>query len=168
MWMPLTCSSSRFLTSANFVTTIQLQSLFVELHFGVYTLKGVSSRYKWLKRVFPRWFSNRELLSSGKPGAQFVKFYRTFVSEWRYFLHCPTCTSLCRRLPYAGEIDRCLWGTLGPHSFLANNKSRYESFMLANEIASIKRLSRKKTKICVDGFGIDGRELSLVHYASKQ
>jgi len=70
-------------------------------------------------------------------------------------------------MPYAGEIDRCLWGTLGPDSFLANNKSRYESFMLANELASKKRLSGKKSRICVDGFGLDGRQLMLAHYAYK-
>jgi hypothetical protein len=67
-----------------------------------------------------------------------------------------------------GEIDRCLWGALGPQSFLSSNMSRYESFMLANEVAPKKRLSRKKSRICIDGFGPDGRELALVHYASKR
>jgi hypothetical protein len=97
-----------------------------------------------------------------------VKHYRTFVSEWHYYLHCPTCSPMCRAMPYSGEIDRCFWGALGPQSFLATNKSRYQSFMLANEIAPKARVSRKRSRICVDGFGGDARKVALIHYGPKK
>lgn len=137
----------RFLHSSNFVTTIQLQSLFVEYHFGVYTLLGVSKRFKWLKRVFPRWFSGREASNSCKTGVQYAKTYRTFVSEWRYFLHRPTCSGYCKTFPYIGEVDRCLLGALGPQSFLAKNNSRYESFMVSLFLSCIAICSQVNSYI---------------------
>ncbi|KAG9231383.1 hypothetical protein BJ875DRAFT_517370 [Amylocarpus encephaloides] len=158
-----------FLTSPNFITTIQLQSLFVEMHFSVYTLIGYSDRYKWLKRVLPEWFTTPTTgdKSDVVAGKAFAKQYRNFVSEWRWFLHRPTCGSHCRGDVYAGEIDRCLWETLGPTSFLSCRNGKYESFMLANEIATQKRLSRKKSRVIVDGFGPDGKEFAMVHFPSK-
>jgi hypothetical protein len=127
----------------------------------------MSERYKWLKRVFPRWFSCRQPIGSTKDCGSFSRNYRTFVAEWRWFIHQPTCTRHCRVAPYAGEVDRCLFGALGPQSFLSHNKDRYKSFMLANEVTGKKRLSSKKSRISVDGLGIDGREVALLHFPAK-
>ncbi|CZR51156.1 uncharacterized protein PAC_01031 [Phialocephala subalpina] len=159
----LRTSVEEFLKSPNFVTTLQLQSLFVESHFGIYILRSVGDQYKWLKRVFPRWFTK----TKGASGPVFEREYRAFVSEWRWFLHKPTCSSHCRNTAHAGEVDRILWGTLGPQSFLSRSPGRYESFMVANDAAPKKRLSKAKARICIDAFGLDGKEVAIVHFASK-
>jgi hypothetical protein len=152
-----------FLKSPNFVTTLQLQSLFVESHFGIYVRTDLSSRYKWLKRVFPKWFTK----AKGTIGPVFEQQYRAFVSEWRWFLHKPTCCTYCRDTSHAGEIDRVLWRALGPQSFLSGRPGRHESFMLANDLAPKKRLSKAKARICIDAFGLDGREMVMIHFKSK-
>lgn len=158
----------RFLRSPNFGTTLQLQCLFVQSHFGVYS-RGENNSYVWLKRVLPKWFTSRDVLKSRAPGTRLRKDYREFVSEWKWFLHQPTCPRpSCRKMPYTGEIDRCLWGALGSQSFLVGNTQRYESFMLANVDAPKKRLSRNRNRICVDGFALDGTRMAIIHFPSEK
>ncbi|KAE8447852.1 hypothetical protein EG329_010081 [Mollisiaceae sp. DMI_Dod_QoI] len=160
---PVLCTSvEEFLKSRNFITTLQLQSLFVESHFGIYIVTGRSDQYQWLKRVFPGWFTE----TKGCIGHAFKREYRTFVSVWRWFLHRPTCCSQCQDRDHAGEIDKVLWGALGPQSFLSGSPGRYMSFMLANDAAPKKRLSRVKSKICMDTFSFDGKEVAIVHFTT--
>lgn len=120
-----------FLISPNFMSTIQAQSLFVQSHFRVYTAVEDGPNRKFTKRVFPRWF--------GCAGcARFPRNYRTYISEWHGLLDysdCeePHCDRSRTSKPFLGEIDRCLWGALGPGNFLSSNRGRYTSFMLRHE-----------------------------------
>ena len=121
-----------FLASSNFQSTIQLQSLFVQGHFEIYTGGHCTSRYT--KRVFPQWFA-----SHSKDGCSpFSRNYRAFISEWNNLLDCtqcdePQCDRYCFVNRFEGELDRCLWGALGPHNFLSSNRGRYTSFMVGGE-----------------------------------
>lgn len=123
-----------FLTSLNFQSTIQLQSLFVQGHFDVYTLDRCSPNHKFTKRVFPKWFA-----SHNKDGcSHFSRNYRSYISEWHNLLDCANCDEP-RCYPHSvvkqfrGELDRCLWGALGPRNFLSSYPGRYTSFMLCNK-----------------------------------
>lgn len=121
-----------FLTSSNFQSTIQLQSLFVQGHFQIYTLDRCSPDHKFTKRVFPKWFASHNTASS----SHFSKDYRSYISEWHTLLDCATCDEphcyphmALKQL--GGELDRCLWRALGPHNFLSSNHGRYTNFILS-------------------------------------
>lgn len=123
-----------FLTSMNFQSTIQLQSLFVQGHFDVYTLDRCSPNHKFTKRVFPKWFASHETDDC----SPFSKNYRSYISEWHNLLDCancqePRCYPHSAVKQFKGELDRCLWGALGPRNFLSFNPGRYKSFMLCDE-----------------------------------
>lgn len=124
-----------FLISPNFMSTIQAQSLFVQSHFQVYTVVGDCPNHKFTKRVFPRWFASHSVAGC----AQFSSNYRSYISEWHslldYSADCdrPHCDRSWTSKPFLGEIDRCLWGALGPGNFLSSNRGRYTSFMLRHE-----------------------------------
>ena len=122
-----------FLTSSNFITTMQLQSLFVQGHFINYTLVGASPNQKFTKRVFPKWFASHGL--AGR--SPFSRNYRSYISEWHNLLECKDCEEThCYRhsasKQFSGQIDRCLWGALGPGNFLSSHQGRYTSFMMCN------------------------------------
>lgn len=151
----------KFLKSPNFTTTIQLQSLFVESQFVPYTVNSYSQSLRWLKRVFPEWFVDTDV------GRVYREQYRNFVVEWKWFLHRPTCGAHCRFDPFSGQTDRCLWKALGPDSFLSGREGRYESFMLANDTAPQKRISKKKARFSIDGFSTDGRSFAMVYFQTK-
>ena len=124
----------KFLTSSNFRSTIQLQSLFVQGHFEIYTACSCASDRRYTKRVFPQW-----LASHSKDGySPFSRNYRSFISEWSSLLNCAQCDDpLCDRHSAVkqcqGELDRCLWGALGPQNFLSSNRGRYTSFIMCGE-----------------------------------
>lgn len=123
-----------FLISPNFMSTIQVQSLFVQSHFQVYTAVGGCPSQKFTKRVFPRWFASYNIAGC----AHFFSNYRSYISEWHSLLDysdCkePHCGRSWTSKPFLGEIDRCLWGALGPGNFLSSNRGRYTSFMLRYE-----------------------------------
>ena len=114
-----------FIRSANFHTLLQIQSLFVEKHFNLYTLEGCSNYHKYTKRVFPRWFARH----SAEGCTDIARNYRSFTTQWNSIL----CGLNCIDRRFKGELDRCLWGALGPQSFLSNGQGRYSSFMLVDE-----------------------------------
>ena len=117
-----------FIKSANFVTNLQIQSLFVEGQFSIYTLHGCSTQHKYIKRVFPRWFVSQNRIVC----RNYWSSYCTFIAEWNRLLHLPTCDDRhCRSVGYQGELDRCLFGALGPQNFLSHIQGRYTSFALA-------------------------------------
>ena len=123
-----------FLTSPNFQSTIQLQSLFIQGHFDVYTSGRCSPEHKFTKRVFPHWFASYSIDSY----SPFSLDYRTYISEWKILLDCanckePRCYPLSAVKRFRGELDRCLWGALGPRNFLSSNIGRYSSFMLCKQ-----------------------------------
>ena len=123
----------RFLKSPNFPTTMQLQSLFVQGHFDVYIPVNCSPDHKFTKRVFPQWFASHSIAGC----SQYSTSYRSYTSEWSNLLSCVYCEPHC--LPHSttkyfqGELDRCLWGALGPRNFLSSNRGRYTSFMMCGE-----------------------------------
>ena len=123
-----------FLASSNFQSTIQLQSLFVQGHFQLYTLDRCSPGHKFTKRVFPKWLASNNTASH----SHFSQDYRSYISEWYNLLNCTTCDephcySHLTIKQLRGELDRCLWGALGPQSFLSCNHGRYTSFMLSDK-----------------------------------
>ena len=62
-------------------------------------------------------------------GRSLSQQYYTFVGEWGYFLdEYASSKGSC-----PGELDHCLWNSLGPEHFLRKNKSRYKSFLFAED-----------------------------------
>jgi hypothetical protein len=103
----------------------------VDGQFNTYRVNSPHSNKNdlWLKRVFPHWFSRHSTKGCGK----FSKDYRKFASEWSYLLGCGSYQNddpKCLYSYYAGEIDRCMWGSLGPGNFLSSLYDRYSSFMM--------------------------------------
>ncbi|KAF8521950.1 hypothetical protein BU17DRAFT_45376 [Hysterangium stoloniferum] len=118
----------RFLTSLNFQTCIQVQSLWVGGQFHIFLRNDQPSTNFYLRRIFPIWFF--------KPSEDdhLWRDYRAFMHEWRYLLQCGSCEHpKCHFLPYAGDIDRCFWGALGSQNFMSKFKGRYVSFMFQSE-----------------------------------
>ena len=153
--------TENFIKSANFVTTLQTQSIFVEGQFIIYTLHGCSTQHKYLKRVFPRWFVSQNPTVC----RNYMSNYRTFVAEWNTFLHLPTCEDdHCRSFGYQGELDRCLWGALGPQNFLSHIQGRYTSFALAGRDGP--RLENKAS-YC-ESIREDGREIIVLQLSNNR
>ena len=141
-----------FLTSPNFQTTLQIQSLYVEGHFGLYMLQGHVESHKYTKRVFPKWLSEHRAGSC----TEFSKNYRSFISEWQPLLDCGTgcegCYDHAHYVRYAGELDRCLWKALGPRNFLSSNRERYYSFMLSSgQNRSSRQIASYYEAVSADG-----------------
>lgn len=113
-----------FLNSSNFQTCIQVQSLWVDSHFGIYGVRD--SPFEFVKRVLPDW-----LLSGNTDWQLYKNDYRNFWYEWKLFLNCGTSDGLpCATDPYVGEVDRCWWAALGRKNFLSKMQSRYITFRL--------------------------------------
>lgn len=113
-----------FLTSTNFQTCLQIQSLFIEAQFGHFAPGDQPvARYTFLRRPLPDWFAHSET------GLPFVAGYHRFWYEWSRFLSC-NCDFLYESAvhSYAGQLDRCWWGALGPTNFLSRMPCRYTTF----------------------------------------
>ena len=147
-----------FLHSTNYQTTIQVQSLWVQLHFALHVISdghGAYMGYKRPKRVFPRWFSSYSSVHCSK----YSEDYGNFVNEWRYLLDfgscdCHKCQVYARGAvgPYVGEVDRCFWEALGPHNFLSSNHERYNSFRLTpKEGTGVERAGPHYEAVASDG-----------------
>ncbi|KAL8709240.1 MAG: hypothetical protein Q9220_005983 [cf. Caloplaca sp. 1 TL-2023] len=104
-----------FLVSPQFVTCVQVQSLFVEGQFSLWVQGG--QPWAGYRRTFPRWFTD-----CGEHGRKYASDYSRFVAEWGPMLN----TS-------AGEPDRCLWKALGPKNFLSSNVGRYQDYMYVDD-----------------------------------
>jgi hypothetical protein len=74
---------------------------------------------KHLVRVFPRWFTEKF-----RGGESLVRQYHEAIGEWGFYLS----TMAGLRGKYPGEIDRCLWNSLGKPSFMHKIPSKYKSF----------------------------------------
>lgn len=105
-----------FILSKNFLTCMQIQSLWVALQFAVFTKAGTDQQSKYFRRVFPDWFAKTER------GQQLWSNYLRYLHDWK--------SLLCTR---SGEINRCWWGALGLHNFLSRHKGRYKTFCLQPE-----------------------------------
>lgn len=110
---PTRCADiTTFLISPQFITVIQIQSLFIVGHF-IHSFDqnkdngpGAANHGRMMKRNLPEWFRTRN------EGRELVAQYEIFFSEWSTFLQLGVTDFL------NGEIERCLWGTLGKKNFL--------------------------------------------------
>ncbi|KAJ7492122.1 hypothetical protein FB451DRAFT_1217062 [Mycena latifolia] len=145
-----------FITSTNFQTCVQVQSLWVDSQFGVFCYPALNDNRVYLRRMFPAWFV------AGTPaGMKLWRDFREFVHEWKYFLHCPRLddpTSIT--LPYTGELDRCWWPALDPQNFLSKLKCKYTTFRFQNS-------DLNPGGQCFEGVGADGRELVTLLLTSR-
>lgn len=125
-----------FITSSNFQTFVQIQSLWLENRFTIFRQSNGCecddcTRIRFLVRVFPLWLINGiEATNERRLWAS----YRRFIHDWRHFLSCANCEKRgCLFARCAGEIDRCWWGALGPRNFLSRLQGRYRSFSFQRE-----------------------------------
>jgi len=143
-----------FLNSPNFQTCIQVQSLFVDSHFGIFrTTDNVH-----LKRVFPDWFLGANPI--------YKINYHHFWYEWKLLLDCGTSEyPTCPFNKYAGEIDRCWWAALGPRNFLSKMPSRYISFRFQtdNDFDQLDLLGYRRS---FEGVTTDGDGLKILRLRS--
>lgn len=104
----------KFLTSPNFQTCLQVQSLWVDGTFCPY--RAPDSNALHIRRNLPRWTG-------------YNKDYHSFWWEWSRFLGFENYLDVRDLLkPYKGELDRCWWRALDPDNFLSNLESRYRCF----------------------------------------
>lgn len=138
-----------FITSPNFQTCVQVQSLWVDSQFGVFCYPSRKDDRLYLRRMFPAWFV------AGTPaGLKLWRDFREFVHEWKFLLHCPRFDNpTSETLPYTGELDRCWWTALGPQNFLSKLKCKYTTFRFESEDQVIG------SPQCFEGVGAEGREL---------
>lgn len=98
-----------FVKSPQFVTALQVQSLFVDGHF-IQHLDGDNQAQRVVKKNLPDCLE--------KAGAHQYKLdYLEFLAEWGPFLQRGIAESV------NGELDRCLWSTLGQENYF----SRYST-----------------------------------------
>ncbi|KAJ6256479.1 hypothetical protein Dda_8341 [Drechslerella dactyloides] len=142
-------SVTKFLHSTNFATCIQVQSLCVSGHF-IQSYDSITDKVKMTKRVLPNWLYTDRISTQ----------YGDFIDEWGELLQCGGSKAV------SGELDRCLWNTLGGGHLLSWGKSRYHSFGFREEHVCqekargcrIQRLSSNGKKLisclfCVDKSG---------------
>ncbi|KAJ6601324.1 hypothetical protein DFH09DRAFT_560440 [Mycena vulgaris] len=147
-----------FITSSNFQTCIQVQSLWVDAQFGVF--RQVNRDRIFLRRMFPAWF-----VAGSLAGMKLWRDFRVFLHEWKYFLHCPRFGDPDSvTLPYTGELDRCWWPALGPHNFLSKFKCKYTTFRFQKgDILDTGNCGQ-----CFEGVGADGKEVVILRLASRK
>ncbi|KAL4876125.1 hypothetical protein BJY04DRAFT_231955 [Aspergillus karnatakaensis] len=149
-----------FLKSANFQTLLQTQHIFVDSQFGVFTIAGKPSTSKFFKRSLPQWFVR---MTARNPDMHFCQDYRVFLHEWSYLLACGCCENPgCTGVQYAGQIDRCIFGTLGDNNFMSGMRSRYAGFALTTSDKNGIRTSRR----CYEGYSACGRVVYLLQFES--
>ncbi|KAK2029177.1 hypothetical protein LX32DRAFT_589059 [Colletotrichum zoysiae] len=112
---------AQFVQSSNFMTCLQVQSLFVGGHFYFWYNLGDVLQPKSLVRAFPKWFVKHH-----HSGARLQKEYHHAIGEWNFFLSTQSTYSG----KFRGEIQRCLWGCLGESNFLHKIPSTIKNFIL--------------------------------------
>ena len=144
-----------FITSSNFQTLLQVQSLYLEGRFSIF--KVYHQHGKFLPRVFPKWFIGGE---SSSNELDIWASYRQFVHEWMHFLGCSECGDhRCPAVRFAGEIDRCWWSALGPRNILSKFKGRYDSFCFcSSEVES----GDYEIGESFEGVGLTGDEMKIL------
>ncbi|KAF6817206.1 hypothetical protein CPLU01_13653 [Colletotrichum plurivorum] len=96
----------QFVRSSQFHTLLQVQSIFVGGQFSLWHASKTNTH--GFVRAFPSFFSESDA------GAQLQMQYHEAISEWGYFLD----NYSCHGNSLAGQIDLCLWGTLGRNHVL--------------------------------------------------
>ncbi|KAJ7266958.1 hypothetical protein B0H12DRAFT_1098958 [Mycena haematopus] len=149
---------SAFITSVNFATCVQVQSLWVDAQFGVW-FSFPSDRRAYLRRMFPKWF-----VTGTKDGKNLWLDFRAFVHEWKHFLRGSTIEPFPSYLPYKGELDRCWWPTLGPRNFLSKLNCRYTTFTFQRDGQD---LFTRGGYYQFEGIGADGKDLVILKLSSR-
>ncbi|KAF1845137.1 uncharacterized protein K460DRAFT_416448 [Cucurbitaria berberidis CBS 394.84] len=111
-----------FVRSAQFFTCLQVQSLLVGGQFQFWWNSNDMNAGPHIKRVFPAWLGAQcdETLEHD---------YRLFISDWGFLLD--EIINLNAR--YAGELDRCFFGSLGSDNFMHVGPSRYASYQVHDD-----------------------------------
>ncbi|KAJ7492169.1 hypothetical protein FB451DRAFT_519336 [Mycena latifolia] len=149
-----------FIMSSNFQTCIQVQSLWVDAQFGVFSYVGDNRNHTYLRRMFPAWF-----VAGSPTGMKLWHDFRGFLHEWKYFLHCPKFEEPdCITLPYTGQLDRCWWPALSRNNFLSKLKCRYTTFRLQKE----ESLDPGNGGQCFEGVGAEGKEVMVLRLTSRE
>ncbi|KAK0464302.1 uncharacterized protein EV420DRAFT_1637875 [Desarmillaria tabescens] len=144
-----------FMTSPNFQTCIQVQSLWVDSQFGTFWRPAALNK-TFLRRVLPEWFSKSE----DEGFKALLQNYRLFLREWRAFLCCMKCDDPeCILSLYAGQVDRCWWAALGPKNFLSKLPERYISFAFKETDDEV--IDWEKDSLC-EGMCISGNRLKIL------
>ncbi|KAL6834745.1 hypothetical protein V8C40DRAFT_261437 [Trichoderma camerunense] len=115
----------KFVESTHFATCVQVQSLVVEGHFA-HRIDDITDQAASTKRVFPNWLLKSELFRQ----------YSIFSSEWSELLQSGLTSNL------NGELDRCIWMSLGHNHFLSSLPCRYENFIFATKETEASNSSR--------------------------
>lgn len=125
--------AGNFISSPNFQTCMQVQMLWVDGKFNLYSVDGRVS----LLRVMPMWM----IYSREEDGKRFKATnhwtdYRQLIHDWQGFLSCGRCYKVdpdCVYLPSRGEIDKIWWNSLSPTNIFSKLHGRYHTFNLENE-----------------------------------
>ncbi|CAO2655623.1 Nn.00g044260.m01.CDS01 [Neocucurbitaria sp. VM-36] len=136
-----------FVTSAQFFTCLQVQSLLVGGQFQFWWNSKDIAAGPHIKRVFPAWL-----------GAQcdqtLENDYRLFVSDWGFLLD----EIINLNAPYSGELDRCFFGSLGFDNFMHAGPSRYASYQIRDDEASSDSLPARY----FDAIDATGSEMAVL------
>ncbi|KZT72258.1 hypothetical protein DAEQUDRAFT_809156 [Daedalea quercina L-15889] len=129
---PLRKRVEEFVESTSFQTCMQVQTIWIEGMFNVYSVQGRTS----LLRIFPDWFIRAPAIAGGKTPtiSKHWMHYLRLAHDWRYLLSCGNCYDIdpdCPFIPFRGEIDRLWWASLGPEHIFSGFHSRYASFSMA-------------------------------------
>lgn len=120
-----------FVSSKNFQTCMQIQSIWVQGRFDMYYVRNQLS----LLRAIPEWLIRSR--SSDSKRLTITKYWSDFgklMYDWRTLLSCRGCHDSdpdCSYLTFRGESDRIWWTAFGPDHLFFDFKSRYGSFRLA-------------------------------------
>lgn len=143
----------RFLCSSNFQTMLQIQSIFLDSHFDLFTtnLHPVSR----FRKTLPR-----SLIKADK---QVLDDFIRFINEWKYFLGCSCEGDECPIYKCKAEITRCLSGIMGPSSFLAGLKEKHSSFILEGRKVAENESNDVRAS---EHFSDDGKVAAIVYLRS--
>ncbi|KAF7338401.1 Nacht and ankyrin domain protein [Mycena venus] len=144
-----------FVSSNNFHTCMQIQSIWVQGRFDVYYVSGQRS----LLRAIPEWLIRSRPSDTGSKRLGVTKYwsdYRELMYDWRTLLSCGACHDSnpdCSYLTFRGESDRIWWTALGPDHLFSDFQGRHISFRLSqgNDLYSerFETLSVSKRHIVV-------------------
>jgi hypothetical protein len=105
-----------FMQMPNFLTCIQIQSIYVVGHF-MNSFDQVTGKGKSMRRTLPTWMK----------GSEIFKQYSEFATEWEEVLQQSLFGDI------NGEVDRCFWEALNKPNLLSHYKCRYKVYALCDD-----------------------------------
>ncbi|KLO10224.1 hypothetical protein SCHPADRAFT_942985 [Schizopora paradoxa] len=141
---------TRFVESKNFQTCMQIQTIWIQGKFDVYSVGGRKS----ILRNLPEWLISSPSVNGGRPEvSKHWSDYRVLLHDWRRLLSCGGCHDSepeCPVLAFRGDIDRIWWPSLGSNNIFSGFTGRYVSFSLVENAdnAPSKRENRFEA-LCV-------------------